>query len=90
MLARFARYRRRADALQQQAFAAVCRSPGARAFCDSHPARGAAHHQALRALANRLVGILHGCLTNQTHYNEHTHGPTVTPRPLDNLEPWDI
>lgn len=24
------------------------------------------------ALANRLVGILHGCLHHQTPYNEHT------------------
>jgi hypothetical protein len=29
------------------------------------------HHQALRALANRLVGILHGCLRHHTVYNEH-------------------
>ncbi len=30
------------------------------------------HHQALRALGNRLVGVLHGCLRHHTHYNEHT------------------
>jgi len=30
------------------------------------------HHQALRALGNRLVGILHGCLRHHAHYNEHT------------------
>ena len=35
-------------------------------------AAGDLHHQALRALANRLVGILHGCLKHQTPYNEHT------------------
>ncbi|MFI6171167.1 IS110 family transposase, partial [Nocardia sp. NPDC051052] len=29
-------------------------------------------HQALRALGNRLVGILHGCLHHHTHYNEQT------------------
>jgi hypothetical protein len=72
VLARYARNRRLADALQQQAFAALCCSPGARAFYDSHRARGATHHQALGALANRLVGILHGCLTHHTPYNEHT------------------
>ena len=33
---------------------------------------GATHHQALRALANRLVGILHGCLRHHTLYDEHT------------------
>lgn len=33
---------------------------------------GADHHQALRAVANRLVGILHGCLQHRTPYNEDT------------------
>ena len=46
-------------------------SPGARAFYDRHRARGATHYQALRALANRLVGILHGCLRHHTLYDEH-------------------
>ena len=72
VLARYARNRRLADALHQQAFAALTGSPGARAFYDRHRARGATHHQALRALANRLVGILHGCLRHHTPYNEHT------------------
>jgi hypothetical protein len=39
---------------------------------DAHRARGATHHQALRALANRPVGILHGCLRHHTAYNETT------------------
>ena len=30
------------------------------------------HHQVLRALGNRLVGILHGCLRHHTYYSEHT------------------
>ena len=29
------------------------------------------HYQALRTLAKRLVGILHGCLRTHTLYNEH-------------------
>ena len=45
-------------------------SPGARAYYDRHRARGATHNQALRALANRLVGILHGCLRHPTPYDE--------------------
>lgn len=72
VLARYARNRRLADALYQQAFASLTTSPGARTYYDTHRARGATHHQALRALANRLVGILHGCLTHQTTYNEQT------------------
>ena len=72
VLARYARNRRLADALHQQAFAALSASPGARAFYDSHRARGATHHQALRALSNRLVGILDGCLRHRTSYHEAT------------------
>ena len=30
------------------------------------------HHAALRQLANRLVGILHGCLKTNALYNEST------------------
>ncbi|MEV6645921.1 IS110 family transposase, partial [Amycolatopsis sp. NPDC051371] len=30
------------------------------------------HNAALRQLANRLVGILHGCLTTGTVYDEQT------------------
>ncbi len=72
VLARYARNRRLGDALHQQAFAALNGSPGARAFYDHHRARGATHHQALRALSNRLVGILDGCLRHRTNYDEAT------------------
>ena len=58
VLARYARNKRLADALHQQAFAALTASPGARAYYDSHRARGATHNQSLRALSNRLVGVL--------------------------------
>ncbi|WP_188540673.1 IS110 family transposase, partial [Kocuria dechangensis] len=70
VLARYARNRRLGDALYFQAFAALNVSPGARAYYDERRARGATHHQALRAVANRLVGILHGCLHHHTHYDE--------------------
>jgi transposase len=72
VLARYARNRRLADALYQQAVSALTASPGARAYYDRQRARGAPHHQALRALANRLVGILHGCLRHHTAYDEAT------------------
>ena len=70
VLARIARNRRLADALYQWAFSAITRSHGARALYDRQRARGATHHQALRTLANRLVGILHGCLHQHATYNE--------------------
>jgi transposase len=72
VLARHARNRRLADALYHQAFTALGVSPGARTYYDAQRARGATHHQALRALANRLVGILHGCLRHHTGYDEAT------------------
>ena len=72
VLARYVRNRRLADALDWWAFASPTPSPGARALYDRHRAAGDTHHQALRALANRLVGILHGCLQHQTPYDEHT------------------
>ena len=48
VLARYVRNDRLADALYQQAFAALTASPGARAYYDRHRAAGATHHQALR------------------------------------------
>ena len=72
VLARHVRNRRLYDALDRWAFATLKCSPGARAFYDHHRAAGDTHHKALRALANRLVGILHGCLRHHTPYNEDT------------------
>jgi len=72
VLARHVRNRRLYDAIDQWAFCAISNSPGCRAFYDQHRAAGDLHHQALRALGNRLVGILHGCLQHRTLYNEHT------------------
>jgi Transposase/Transposase IS116/IS110/IS902 family len=72
VLARYARNKRLADASYMWAFAALTASPGARAFYDQHRTAGDTHHRALRALANRLVGILHGCLQHGTLYDEHT------------------
>jgi transposase len=72
VLARHIRNRRLYDAIDQWAFAALLASPGARALYDQHRAAGDTHHQALRALGNRLVGILHGCLRHHQPYDEHT------------------
>ena len=72
VLARYARNKRLSDACYLWAFATLTASPGARAFYDQHRATGDTHNRALRALANRLVGILHGCLRHGTLYDEHT------------------
>jgi len=70
--ARFVHNDRLVDALNAQAFAALTASPGARAFYDQQRANGVGHNDALRRLANRLVGILHGCLKTRTLYDEAT------------------
>jgi transposase len=72
VIARHVRNRRLYDALDQAAFCSLTKSPGCRALYDQRRAAGDLHHQALRALANRLVAILHGCLRHRTLYNEHT------------------
>jgi transposase len=78
VLARYARNRHLADATHQWAFCALTASPGARAYYDAIRARGTGHHAALRQLANRLVGILHGCLKTRTTYDETTAWPDLT------------
>ncbi len=72
VLARYVHNDRLIDALGRQAFAAMIASPGARAYYDQLRGRGVGHHAALRQLANRLVGILHGCLKTGTTYDEAT------------------
>ncbi len=83
VLTRHARNRRLADACYLWAFAAITASPGARAYYDQRRTTGDTHHRALRALANRLVGILHGCLRHHTVYDEHTAWATENQPPLD-------
>ena len=68
--ARFVRNNRLIDALMAWAFTSMLASPGARAFYDEQRAKGFEHNDALRRLANRLVGILHGCLKSRTLYDE--------------------
>ena len=70
--ARFIHNDRLLDALMAWAFAPLNASPGARAFYDHQRAKGLDHRDALRRLASRLVGILHGCLKTRTLYHEAT------------------
>jgi transposase len=78
VLARFVHNHRLIDALMTQAFSALNASPGARAYYDQLKARSTEHNAALRQLANRLVGILHGCLKTRTCYDEATAWPQHT------------
>jgi hypothetical protein len=79
VVARAACNQRLVDACYLWAFAALTASPGARRCYDAHRARGATHHQALRALGNRLVGILHGCLARRVAYQEQVAWPAAEP-----------
>ncbi len=70
VLARFARNEHLYNACHLWAFSSLTKSPGARAYYDLQRGRGKSNNQALRALANRLVGILHGCLCHRQAYDE--------------------
>jgi transposase len=81
VVARYVHNDRLIDALMTQAFAALNASPGARAYYDHQRARGSQYNAALRQLANRLVGIQHGCLKTRTHYDEATAWPQHAAKP---------
>jgi hypothetical protein len=59
-------------AMHDQAFTAISASPGARACYDELRSRDIDHTDALRRVASRLAGILHGCLKTGAAYDEHT------------------
>jgi transposase len=65
------------DACYLWAFASLRRSPGAMHYYRQLRARGQTHAQALRGLANRLVGILHGCLRHRQPYREQVAWPLL-------------
>jgi transposase len=67
---RLARNHLLADSCFLWANSAITASPGARRYYDQLRARGNTHNEASRALANRLVGILHACLRARRPYDE--------------------
>jgi len=77
VVARLARNRRLFDATYQWAFCALRASPGARAYYDAHDPGPHTAKVARRKLANRLVGILHGCLAHRAAYDEDLAWPAV-------------
>jgi Transposase/Transposase IS116/IS110/IS902 family len=70
--ARYIRNRHLIDALRAQALSALSASPGARAYYDELRAHDTGHDDALRRVAGRLVGILHGCVKTSREYDETT------------------
>lgn len=77
VIARLARHERLADATWQWASCALTASPGARAYYDDHDPGPNTAKTARRMKANKLVGILHGCLTHRTMYDEELAWPTL-------------
>ena len=70
--ARYIRNRHLIDPLHAQALSALTASAGARAYYNELRAAGIGHHDALRRVAGRLAGILHGCLKHGSEYDETT------------------
>jgi hypothetical protein len=70
--ARYIRNRHLIDALRAQALSALSASPGARAYYDELRAHDTGHDDALRRVAGRLAGILHGCVKTSREYDEAT------------------
>lgn len=72
---RRARNERLSDTCRMWAFAALSRSPGARAYYQRRRAAGDGHEAALRRLASKLLGQLHVCLAHREHYREEMAWP---------------
>lgn len=70
--ARYIHNDRLVDALHGQASCALLHDDQVRAYYDQLRARDVGHNAALRQISNRLVGILHGCLTHGTAYDQAT------------------
>lgn len=75
VVARLVRNRRLFDACYQWALCALTVSPGARAYFDDHNPGPHTSRTARRKLANKLVGILHACLSGRTRYDESRAWP---------------
>jgi transposase len=70
------------QALLRWAFCSLPRSAWARGFYDGQRAGGKAHFQALRALANRWVEVLHHLLLTGQRYDERVHQRNRSKPPL--------
>lgn len=70
VMARYVRNKRLFDPLYAAALSAIRTSPGARAYYAAHDLGPATAKTARRKVANKLVGILHGCLAHRTLYDE--------------------
>ena len=75
------------DALFLQAYAALRVSPGARAYCDQHWARGAIPTKPFEPWRTGSSASLHSCLRTHILYDEHLAWHTRQP---DHFRSWDV
>ena len=75
--------RRLYNAIDRWGISALIVSPDCRTFYDQRRTAGDLHNQALRALGDRLIGILHGCLRHREFADEH--GARSQRQPADNI-----
>jgi transposase len=80
---RYIRNRRLADACHWWAFAAITKSPGARAHYDRRRAAGDTHDAALRHLANKLLGRLWWCGQNHEPWDDTRAWPNDATGPSE-------
>jgi hypothetical protein len=90
VLARVARNRHLVNACFRWAYASLTGSPGVRSYYDAHRARGQTHNQALRVLANRLVGSSTDASLIANSTERISPGHAVKNSQLDTLGLWDV
>ena len=73
--------KRLADACHWWAFAAITKSPGARAHYDRRRAAGDRHNAALRNVANKLLGRLWWCVANDVAWDDAAAWPAYAKAP---------
>jgi transposase len=79
--ARKVRNKRLGDACHWWAFSALTWSPGARAHYDQRRAVGDHHNAALRNVANKLIGRMWWCLTNNEPWDDTAAWPAIASSP---------
>jgi hypothetical protein len=88
--ARVARNRHLVNACFRWAYVSLRGSPSARSYCDAHRDRSQTDNQALGALANRIVGILHGCIAHARCTAKISFGSAFCHSRIDDLALWDV
>jgi hypothetical protein len=90
VLARYARNRRLADALERWAFCSLTHSPGARRYYDQLRTRGKTHHQARASSPTAGPASPTSASSANSSTMKPPPGNTWKPPLLDTFQPWGI